>query len=56
VVAVLPPVTPLPSSADHSTASDIDHDDGSDGRRTGGGRRRFGLRRPGSDAESDTEA
>ena len=52
VVAVLPPVTPLPSSAEHPAASDTDHDDGSEARRTGGGRRRFGLRRP----ESDTEA
>ena len=56
VVAVLPPVTPLPSQADRPAATDADdHDehDESDGRRTGGGRRRFGLRRPGSDAEPD---
>jgi hypothetical protein len=54
VVAVLPPVTPLPSPADHPVASDAgdDHDE-SDGRRSGGGRRRFGLRRPGPDPEPD---
>ena len=53
VVAVLPPVTPLPAPADHAGASDTDdhedHDE-SGGRRAGGGRRRFGLRRPGSDS------
>ena len=61
VVAVLPPVTPLPSpegrggatGASESSGAD---DDGSDGRRSGGGRRRFGLRRPGADAAPDTDA
>jgi hypothetical protein len=51
VVAVLPPVTPLPSQPDRATASEQDDHDGPDDRRAGGGRRRFGLRRPGSDAE-----
>jgi hypothetical protein len=51
VVAVLPPVTPLPAQADQPVASDPGDDDESDGRRTGG-RRRFGLRRPGSDPEA----
>jgi hypothetical protein len=59
VVAVLPPVTPLPAPADRAGTSDADdHEDhdGSDGRRAGGGRRRFGLRRPGSDTGPDSGA
>jgi hypothetical protein len=50
VVAVLPPVTPLPSQADRATTAEQDDHDVSGDRRTGGGKRRFGLRRPGSDA------
>ena len=59
VVAVLPPVTPLPASADRAGTSDADdHEDHDEtgGRRTGGGRRRFGLRRPGPDAGPDADA
>jgi hypothetical protein len=51
VVAVLPPVTPLPSTTDRAEDSgDGDEDEGSGGRRTGGSRRRFGLRRPDDEA------
>jgi hypothetical protein len=56
VVAVLPPVTPLPSSAEPAGTPGTEHGDGSGDRRSGGGRRRFGLRRPAADAEPDTEA
>ncbi len=51
VVAVLPPVTPLPAQPDQATGPEEGDDDGSDGRRSGGARRRFGLRRPASDAD-----
>lgn len=56
VVAVLPPVTPLPPSGETSPGSEDSehprgsHDEGEDtARRPGGSRRRFGLRRPDDD-------
>ncbi|MCD2197815.1 hypothetical protein LQ327_31030 [Actinomycetospora endophytica] len=65
VVAVLPPVTPLPAETEPSSGSassapsssdasssepeDVGADEGADGRRPGASRRRFGLRRPGDD-------
>jgi hypothetical protein len=48
VVAVLPPVTPLPAATESTAGAETADDDESEGRR--GGKRRFGLRRPGPDA------
>jgi hypothetical protein len=51
VVAVLPPVTPLPDQGERAAGSDASgspDDDAADHPR-GGSRRRFGLRRPGTD-------
>jgi hypothetical protein len=51
VVAVLPPVTPLPSADETAPGPDDSPDDGehTGGPRTGASRRRFGLRRPDDD-------